>query len=109
MWQDPKLQMFFPIREAKNFPDLDADINLMSLKTGFLPMSSKRSTQTTNTLVSGPSGGKDFPLDELFVFASGVNCIENVITHHIRILKENVCHYIFRLDKDPGMDQTLPF
>lgn len=36
-------------------------------------MSSKRSTQTTNTFVSGPSGGKDFPVDDLFVFTKGLN------------------------------------
>lgn len=39
-------------------------------------MSSKRSTQTTNTFVSGPRGGKDLPLDDLFVFANGLNCIK---------------------------------
>lgn len=38
-----------------------------------LPMSSKRSTQTTNTFVSGPSGGKDFPVDDLFVFTKGLS------------------------------------
>lgn len=38
-----------------------------------LPISSKRSTQTTNTFVSGPSGGKDFPVDDLFVFTKGLS------------------------------------
>lgn len=48
----------------------------MKMKTKFLPMSSKRSTQTTKTFVSGPSGGKDFPLDDLFVFVNGLNCMK---------------------------------
>lgn len=43
----------------------------------FLPMSSKRSTQTTNTFVSGPSGGKDFPVDDLFVFTKGLSYMEH--------------------------------
>ncbi len=38
-----------------------------------LPISSKRSTHTTNTFVSGPSGGKDFPVDDLFVFTKGLS------------------------------------
>lgn len=38
------------------------------------PMSSKRSTHTTNTFVSGPSGGKDFPVDDLLVFTNGLSC-----------------------------------
>lgn len=38
-----------------------------------LPMSSKRSTQTTNTFVSGPRGGKDFPDDDLLLFTRGLN------------------------------------
>lgn len=38
-----------------------------------LPMSSKRSTQTTNTFVSGPSGGKDFPDDDLLLFTRGLS------------------------------------
>lgn len=36
-------------------------------------MSSKRSTQTTNTFVSGPSGGKDFPDDDLLLFTRGLS------------------------------------
>lgn len=70
-------------------------------------MSSNRSTQTTNTLVSGPSGGKDFPLDEVFVFASGVNCIENLITHHIRILKKMLV--IIYLDLIKIQDWIKPY
>lgn len=43
------------------------------IETLYLPISSKRSTQTTNAFVSGPSWGKDFPVDDLFAFTKGLS------------------------------------
>lgn len=62
-----------------------------------LPISSKRSTQTTNTFVSGPSGGKDFPVDERFVFTKGLSYRNSTIhsefkqTLHKKIRNHNNC------------------
>lgn len=58
-----------------------------------VPMSSKRSTQTTNTFVSGPSGGKDFPVDDLFVFTKGLSYTKhsefNQTPHKIEIINSS--------------------
>lgn len=59
-----------------------------SIKSRCLPISSKRSTQTTNTFVSGPSAGKDFPVDDLFVFTKGLSYRKS--TKH----SESSKHYI---------------
>lgn len=52
---------------------LNLPVEDKSFKKMNLPMSSKRSTQTTNTFVSGPRGGKDFPDDDLLLFTRGLN------------------------------------
>lgn len=52
-------------------------------------MSSKRSTQTTNTFVSGPRGGKDFPVDDLFVFTKGLNYMK-----HSEWIKHRKWHHL---------------
>ena len=72
-------------------------------------MSSKRSTHTTNTFVSGPRGGKDFPVDDLFAFTKGLNYMKHSewIKHHIWH-HDHCCHCTFQI-RPYTVCQTLLF
>ena len=61
-----------------------------SKKRMCLPISSKRSTHTTNTFVSGPSGGKDFPVDDLFAFTKGLSYRNRTQHREFKLIKHNI-------------------
>lgn len=61
-----------------------------SKKRMCLPISSKRSTHTTNTFVSGPSGGKDFPVDDLFAFTKGLSYRNRTQHGEFKLSKHNI-------------------